>query len=65
MTVRFMLGLGFGTLGVLLLLGALVYGVSYARKRSLHRKRRWRRRGQKLRIHEFMAKPDGGESGEP
>ncbi len=65
MTVRFMLGLGLGALGVLLVIAAIAYGISYARKRSLHRKRRWRRRGKKLRIDDFMVEADGNERGQP
>jgi hypothetical protein len=65
MAVRFMLGLGLAALLLLLIAVAIYYGVSYARRRSLHRKRRWRRRGKKVRIDDFMLRPDEAEPSEP
>jgi hypothetical protein len=65
MALRFVLGLGLAALLLLLVAGSIAYGLSYARRRSLHRKRAWRRRGKKLRIDDFMLRPDEAGPSEP
>jgi hypothetical protein len=65
MAVRFMLGLGLAALLLLLIAVAIFYGLSYAKRRSLHRKRRWRRRGKKVHIDDFMLRSDEAEPSEP
>lgn len=64
MTVRFMLGLGLAVLLFLTIAIGVAYGTSYAKKHSLHRKRRWRRRGKKLRIDDLLVTPKEAEPGE-
>lgn len=65
MTVRFMLGLGLAALLFLTIAISIAYGLSYAKRHSLHRKRRWRRKGKKLRIDDLMVRAEEGEPGGP